>query len=538
MVLLVLSVATAISLGATLRTAAIVQALRPAAPFVLTSIVLLVAAFWRVRACRGGRPLELHIITYATIFLVALLLGLGPRVIAYGTDLGPGIFQSPYIPVFSVIRASGRFALLMGFAASVLAGFAVAALRRRFAGRAGGGIMAALVGIVFIDVWWFDRLPTATARMARSHPAYEWLRDSAEPGAVIEYPTKQNRFAVYGGLHHRRRIVNGLGITRPREHDAIRHMSQDLSRRQVAALRRDMHPRFIVVRTDLYDEDLRATVLRRIAEQPDALKVRATFGQSLVLELLQRERADVVVRRWPGNALHGRKGFEIEASSTSGRPGTESRIIVEVNSKRALTIQGKIVEKGFRQLVPLDPAVIQRVANEIRISADYVFAGAPANPIGQTGVSLPADVEVVAQRAGSYVRVNGLTVSGTKGYRLVVLDPESAAITEIASFNTSWRVEDSDALAAMIERLPPGTPVVVASEYDVSRRLNDHAITALRKLGIRGDLRNHWGGAHAAIGVKGAEPGTAAELVDKRHSVLRLGTPERREVQLERFELQ
>ena len=60
-----------------------------------------------------------------------------------------------------------------------------------------------------------------------------------------------------------------------------------------------------------------------------------------------------------------------------------------------------------------------------------------------------------------------------------------------------------------------GSPVLVSSQFDVSRQLTEAAVRALRTLGLR------W--IHAAIGVKGAPLDSALEGVDRQVRRLTLG---------------
>ncbi len=128
----------------------------------------------------------------------------------------------------------------------------------------------------------------------------------------------------------------------------------------------------------------------------------------------------------------------------------------------------------------------------------------------------------------SSVRVNGRDLDVDKGYLLVVLDAASGDVQARREFNSSWHDADSAALVEFVRTIPPGSPVLVASEFDVSRRLSGDAVAALRELGLREDLRDRFGWAHAAIGVKGAPPGSAVEVVDPHAAVVSLnpsGTP-------------
>ena len=67
--------------------------------------------------------------------------------------------------------------------------------------------------------------------------------------------------------------------------------------------------------------------------------------------------------------------------------------------------------------------------------------------------------------------------------RRVVLNPDTGEIIDLGSFDTSAYREESDRLARFIDDIPTGSPVLVTSQFDVSRQLTEPAVQALRTLG-------------------------------------------------------
>ena len=116
--------------------------------------------------------------------------------------------------------------------------------------------------------------------------------------------------------------------------------------------------------------------------------------------------------------------------------------------------------------------------------------------------------------------------------RRVVLNPDTGEIIDLGSFDTSAYREESDRLARFIDDIPTGSPVLVTSQFDVSRQLTEPAVQALRTLGLREDLRGRFNWIHAAIGAKGAPPGSVLEGIDRQVSRLTLGTPAHPRVEL------
>jgi hypothetical protein len=153
-------------------------------------------------------------------------------------------------------------------------------------------------------------------------------------------------------------------------------------------------------------------------------------------------------------------------------------------------------------------------------------------------VRLAADVSIRSDRGRTRVQINGRVFRPDKGYFLVELDAATGAVRRTGQFNVSWFPEASAALADFVRQVPVGAPVLVVTEFDASRDLQEVAVAALAELGLETDLRDRFQTQQAAIGVKGAAPGTALEVINRWRASLVLGQPELRDVQIERFELQ
>ena len=60
--------------------------------------------------------------------------------------------------------------------------------------------------------------------------------------------------------------------------------------------------------------------------------------------------------------------------------------------------------------------------------------------------------------------------------------------------------EESERLAAFVEAWPAGTIVVAAALDEAASQLSERAVSALRSLGGRADLRGTSGWSHALVG--------------------------------------
>lgn len=179
------------------------------------------------------------------------------------------------------------------------------------------------------------------------------------------------------------------------------------------------------------------------------------------------------------------------------------------------------LRSGFHDYrVTATAAQFVRGANRLDVEVDRTVRPADVLPIdrtiGATGVRAPVDlrVESAGLLAGNVARivVDGRSVArDRRGYNLVALEPTSGRIVLSASYDTFADSNASARLAQAIADLPVGTIVALAVKDDASAKLGEDAVAALRTLGMTTDLRGGFRLSHAAIGVKGAPPGTAIE---------------------------
>ncbi len=157
--------------------------------------------------------------------------------------------------------------------------------------------------------------------------------------------------------------------------------------------------------------------------------------------------------------------------------------------------------------------------------------------IGQTGRPAPVDLAVRSPgtTGGGFasVRVNGHELIGARarGYWLAALDPTDGRVLGARAF------EDSERLAAFIEAWPAGTIVVAVAMGDLASQLSERAVSALRSVGGRVDLRGTSGWSHALVGTRGANPGEALEEGGPRAARIVIGKDRPLGITLEAFDL-
>lgn len=87
-----------------------------------------------------------------------------------------------------------------------------------------------------------------------------------------------------------------------------------------------------------------------------------------------------------------------------------------------------------------------------------------------------------------------------RGLNVVVLGQDGSVVTK-ESFDTGWQGNGSLPFAALIDELPPNTPVLVAAKDDATDSLSSLAKEALQSLGAAGSIL--YRGSYALIGIKG-----------------------------------
>lgn len=140
--------------------------------------------------------------------------------------------------------------------------------------------------------------------------------------------------------------------------------------------------------------------------------------------------------------------------------------------------------------------------------------------IGQTGLSVPVDVEINSHADFSFVTVGfgeeAMDASThRRGFNLAVLDPHSGQVLDMVGFDTAANEFEAQALSTYIAQIPAGQLVIVSSQgLDAAAFLNDDFAALGGTEGIPAV-------PYSLIGVKGAAPGNGMEISGEAY--LRLG---------------
>jgi hypothetical protein len=261
-------------------------------------------------------------------------------------------------------------------------------------------------------------------------------------------------------------------------------------------------------------------VADNLARCAELLRPLEDLGRRRVFEITGPSRGALVRRSYRPWMLKGRHTIAVKAELDSTRAGTIPRIEVWGNGALLAAVPA---EAGLRPglLASLPPAAAGGL--EVQVLGNYRLA-TPGAPIGGTTTAAPADSAATASLHATRLQVNGHVWVGRKGYNLAVIGPDGA-VSGVHVFNTSWHESESHAMAAYIRAVPNGWTVVAVTNYDASRALTADAVEALRTLGMTADLRGRFSAAHAAIGVKGAAPGTAVEQTGRQDASCSVGAP-------------
>ena len=203
-----------------------------------------------------------------------------------------------------------------------------------------------------------------------------------------------------------------------------------------------------------------------------------------------------------------------------------------------LTVNGAALEAqplpdGWQTLTWSVPgALLHDGLNRLELGWDYAAIPRQVIPgdraIGTTGVQLPVDADLKAFADGGFIAlfdevgVQSDGSAGRRGINLTVLDPRTGEVLEKVGFDTTASAAESERLVEFVDGIAAGAPVLVVTYGDATANLSDDALTALNSLGAALNAEDVRGNYFAIAGVKGAAPGTAAQVIDANDAFLRM----------------
>jgi len=212
------------------------------------------------------------------------------------------------------------------------------------------------------------------------------------------------------------------------------------------------------------------------------------------------------------------------------------RQVLSITVNDVLVLKDQALAPGWQTLAVKIPAsATRRGANRVRLHFAWTLSPRQVFPdpasrgaIGTSGAISPVNLDVHSFDE-AYISAFSADGSETKaspdrrGYNVVVLDQRSGRVLDAQGFDSAANNYEADRLAQYLSAVPRGRVVVLATKGDASAHLTPAAIAALRALGSRvASASDLAGQAQALVGIQGAAPGSAAEVIAPTDAFLRV----------------
>jgi hypothetical protein len=235
---------------------------------------------------------------FAVMLVMAACVALGPRVRAFGHDLGPGPWGllRDALPVFQMIRVTSRAGVFLALPLSMLAALALRRLAPRPAllGALGALALAETLIVPVPMPQWSKLIDTRRD----PPPVYRWLAEQPGREPVVHLPMldvyglekrpafHESVYMVYSTLHWKP-LVNGYAGIEPRAYVRIRDLARGFPSEDFLQALRAIGTRHVVVHRKGYGpfqwERLQAGLPAALAS--GALRQVAVLGNETVYEL-------------------------------------------------------------------------------------------------------------------------------------------------------------------------------------------------------------------------------------------------------------
>ncbi len=270
------------------------------------------AAIAALAALRPNRTRRTAVLVFLSIALVGWLLCLGSHGEIWGVRVPlPYAWLAAVIPGFASMRVALRFFLLVAFGVAGLAGVGLAVARNWL------GPVAAL-GLVAVTLWQYQppEWPLAIAAVEAPEtmpPAYQWLREHGDGGALLELPLgvegtyralANESLAMYRSTRHWLPLLNGYTAYPPPSHTVLMRVARELPGPESL----DTLLGLVDVRWILVHRDMLWGPQRRAWRALPGLEVAAEFDGDVIFRVVHRPSADhraAVLRPERGRTIAG-----------------------------------------------------------------------------------------------------------------------------------------------------------------------------------------------------------------------------------------
>jgi hypothetical protein len=197
-------------------------------------------------------------VALGVLLLAAVVVALGPRVRAFGHDLGPGPWAllRDAIPLFQMIRVTSRAGVFLALPLTMLAAMALTKLEPRPAGLAAIGVIAlaeTLIAPIPMPQW-----SKLIDTRKEPPPVYRWLAEQPGRDAIVHLPMldvyglerrpafHESVYMVYSTLHWKP-LVNGYAGIEPKGYVEIRNLARDFPSEAFLGALRAIGTRLVIV---------------------------------------------------------------------------------------------------------------------------------------------------------------------------------------------------------------------------------------------------------------------------------------------------
>jgi len=246
---------------------------------------------------RGERPSR-EAWALAALVVAAALVALGPRVRAFGADLGPGPWAllRDGLPLFQMIRVTSRAGIFLALPLVMLAALGLEKLKPGRVALATLGLLA-LAETVIVPIpmpEWSKIIDTRR----EPPPVYRWLADQPGRDPVVHLPMldvyglerrpafHESIYMVYSTLHWKP-LVNGYAGIEPRRYVQLRELLRSFPSPESLGALRAAGTRYVVVHRKGYGPNQWERLQQRMPEAlASSLRELAVLGTDTVYELL------------------------------------------------------------------------------------------------------------------------------------------------------------------------------------------------------------------------------------------------------------
>jgi hypothetical protein len=240
-------------------------------------------------------------VALVVLLLAAAVVALGPRVRAFGHDIGPGpwaLLRTAF-PVFQMIRVTSRAGVFLALPLAMLAALALGRLKPRPAALA--GIAAVALAETLVVPIPFPEWSRIVDTRREPPPVYPWLAELPGREPVVHLPMldvaglerrpafHESVYMVYSTLHWRP-LVNGYAGIEPAGYVRLRTLSWDFPSEEFVEALRAIGTRYVVLHRKGYGPFQWARLQQGMPEALASGRLRevAAFGTDTVYEMPAR----------------------------------------------------------------------------------------------------------------------------------------------------------------------------------------------------------------------------------------------------------